>query len=607
MKRQITYTLCLFYLLCLNAKAQSINGDSLSVKEQFQLTVDQFKVLKNSSGNFPIKDLKKDKLAVFVNGNCDEWESNVLRYKEVPVIQYSDSIDAIKCQDATHLIIIVNDKGTIAIDKLKNSDVTISLIVLNDTLDFALVRQLEMADNVLYAPVNSTLSRDVAIQILFNAIKPGQDISRSEKADRLRYLPPQAMGLNGDYIRQNIDSIVENAISEGAFPGCRVLAAYKGTVIYNEAFGHHTYHKRIKVQQHDVYDLASVTKIAGPLTLLMKACDEGLVDLDMPFSNYWPDWRGSLFHRSNKENVTLREVLAHQARLTPYINYYPLTLKNGKYDSKWYDINRSEEFDLPIDHHLYLKNDFKAKVYKKIRKSPLLETAKYKYSGLSYMIYPQLLSDLFKKEYEAVLYAAFYSTLGASSLTYNPLDKIDQSRIVPTEYDSNYRKKQLKGQVHDEAAAIMGGVSGNAGLFSSADDLAKLMQMYLQKGTYAGVRYISEATFEEFTKVQFPENDNRRGAGFDKPLFGNDTLSITNSYPAPGVSVQSFGHSGFTGTFVWVDPDYDLVYIFLSNRVYPTRNNRLIYTLNVRPSIQQVFYNAIKKKESGFSTEKAED
>ena len=252
---------------------------------------------------------------------------------------------------------------------------------------------------------------------------------------------------------------------------------------------------------------------------------------------------------------------------------------------------------MPIDRHLYLSTEFKKEIYKAIRRSPLLDEAKYKYSGLSYIIYPQLLSDLFNDEYETILYRNFYERLGASSLCYRPLDKIETDRIVPTEYDSLYRKHQIKGWVHDEAAAVMGGVSGNAGLFASADDLAKLMQMYLQKGSYAGIRYISEETFNEFTKVQYPDNDNRRGAGFDKPLFGNDTLSIADSYPAPGVSDLSFGHSGFTGTFVWVDPAYDLIYIFLSNRVYPTRDNPLIYRMNVRPSIQQVFYEEVKKSE----------
>ena len=303
--------------------------------------------------------------------------------------------------------------------------------------------------------------------------------------------------------------------------------------------------------------------------------------------------------------MTLREVLAHQARLTPYINYYPWLLDDGRLKDKYFHLSPSDKYSLKIDNNLYLSASFKKKVYKAIRKSPLLDEKKYKYSGLSYMIYPQLLSDLFLANYETLLYTEFYNPLGSSSMCYNPLGKVNHNRIVPTENDTNFRNKQIKGLVHDEAAAVMGGISGNAGLFSSADDLAKLMQMYLNKGSYAGRQYISETVFDEFTRVQYADNGNRRGAGFDKPLFGNDTLSIKESYPAPGVSPESFGHSGFTGTFVWVDPQYQLVYIFLSNRVYPTRNNRLIYQMNVRPSIQQIFYDAIKEKETYQSSGKS--
>jgi len=176
------------------------------------------------------------------------------------------------------------------------------------------------------------------------------------------------------------------------------------------------------------------------------------------------------------------------------------------------------------------------------------------------------------------------------------MSKSFKNKIVPTEQDSLFRKDLTKGWVHDENAALLGGISGNAGLFGTAKDLAILMQMYMQKGTYNGNRYIKESTLNEFSKIQFPENKNRRGLGFDKPLIGNNSLSIKKAYPAPQVSEESFGHSGFTGTFVWADPKQELVFIFLSNRVYPSRTHRNIYNLNIRPALQQVFYMASKLK-----------
>ncbi|MBT8270480.1 MAG: serine hydrolase, partial [Bacteroidia bacterium] len=178
------------------------------------------------------------------------------------------------------------------------------------------------------------------------------------------------------------------------------------------------------------------------------------------------------------------------------------------------------------------------------------------------------------------------------TLGFNPLEK-DLGPIVPTEIDTVFRKSLVQGWVHDENAALLGGISGNAGLFGTADDLAILMQMLLQKGVYKGRRYLKESTVDEFIRVQYPENDNRRGLGFDKPLIGNDTLTINASYPAPEVSQKSFGHSGFTGTFVWADPEFELVFIFLSNRVYPDRSHRNLYNLNIRPSLQRVFYKTL--------------
>ena len=214
---------------------------------------------------------------------------------------------------------------------------------------------------------------------------------------------------------------------------------------------------------------------------------------------------------------------------------------------------------------------------------------------MSFLLFPKIISSITSENYTNYLQENFYKPLGATTLGFTPKTKNFTNNIIPTEIDSLFRKDLTKSWVHDENAALMGGISGNAGLFGGALDLAKMMQMYSNYGYYNFKQYISKSTLQEFTKTQFPENDNRRGLGFDKPLIGNDTLPINKAYPAPEVSKESFGHSGFTGTFVWADPTNDLIFIFLSNRVYPSREHRNIYNLNIRPKVQQVFYQAINK------------
>lgn len=580
--------------------AQQLPVDTVAIEQQLLETLKTFSYLKQSGENFPIEDLLANKVAFLVPDRQKEWETNIYRYQQIPVYTQQDSAFLKKVADdrIEHLIVVTTGDDLSIINKWQDDRVKVSVLNFSDSLTLC-ASQLEKADNALYCSSDTPMHRDLAVQLVFRALElphlEATELNLSDKQLRLRYLPSEVLGLNSHSIKSQVDSVIIEAIQAKAFPGCQVLVAVKGVIIFNEAYGYHTYDKRVRVEQHDVYDLASVTKISGPLPLIMKACDERMMNLDEPFCHYWADWNSRLFHPSNKENMTVREVLAHQARLTPYVNYYPMLLKNGQYNRKYFNINKSDKYALPIDRHLYLSTSFKKQVYKAIRKSPLLDAAKYTYSGLSFMIYPDLISQLYKANYEKLLYSSFFEPLGASSLRYQPLGCIDESRIVPTEYDSNFRKQQIKGLVHDEAAAVMGGISGNAGLFASADDLAKLMQLYLQNGAYGGVQYISQQTMDEFTKVQFKDNGNRRGVGFDKPLFGNDTLSIQDSYPAPGVSASSYGHSGFTGTFVWIDPEYELVYIFLSNRVYPTRDNPLIYQMNIRPRIQQIFYDALNK------------
>ncbi len=575
-------------------------------------------VLVNKDSILPFKDLDTQRTALINFGNSKTTKGYYERYDEVSCFSVDESLTYETLENSkesfTRYILVVEKVSSIVSSSQKQklfSQLLVNekcvVVVHDNPYRLSRIPQIVNSDAIVFTYQNNSTTRDIASQLVYGGIGASGRLPVSVKGlfregagvdvsalGRLSYTYPEETGLSSDYIVPKVDSIINAGIDVRAFPGCCVFVAHHSKVVFYKSYGFHTYNKVHPVQKDDIFDLASVTKISGPLPLLMEAYQNNMINLDTPMSDYWSDWRGRLFHRSNKSNLTLREVLTHEAGLKPYINYYPFTLKDGAFIPKWYSINRDEKHTLHISQNLYLADKFKKKVYREIRKSPLLEEKKYKYSGLSFMIYPQMLSELYSENYTKLLYDKFFRLLGATTTRYIPLDYFSESRILPTEYDSIYRKVLICGYVHDEAAAVMGGISGNAGLFSNANDIAKLMQMYLNGGEYGGRRYLSEDVLREFSSVQFPDNGNRRGLGFDKPLFNNSSYSLANSYPAPGVSQESFGHSGFTGIFVWMDPKDELLYIFMSNRVYPTRDNRLIYELNIRPSVHQVFYEAIK-------------
>lgn len=395
---------------------------------------------------------------------------------------------------------------------------------------------------------------------------------------------------NAQFQTARIDSIILEGINQHAFPGATVLVSYKDSIIFYETYGHHTYDSLVKVSRTDLYDLASVTKILGPLPALMKLVEQGKLDLDQPFSNYWRPWR----KYKDKKELTLREILAHQAGLQPYIVFLnQVRKKNGALKKRFVRKEPSRRFKNQAYDGLYVKDGFQRKVFRHINRSKVASEKKYKYSGLTFLIFPRLIEQLTGKDYQTYLKEQFYGPLGALTLGFNPTKRGIANPIVPTENDTLFRHTLTKGWVHDENAALLGGISGNAGLFGTAADVLKMMQLYQNFGEFYGKRLLKKETIKEFIKIQYPENENRRGLGFDKPLIGNDTLNLAEAYPAPKASPQSFGHAGFTGTFVWADPEHELTFIFLSNRVYPTRENRGLYSLNIRPRLHQLFYDAI--------------
>ncbi len=459
-------------------------------------------------------------------------------------------------------------------------------------------------DGLIMAYQNDSLVQELSAQLIFGGIgargklpvsvsgkyKIGDGIA-IQNPIRLKYSIPEEVGVNSIQLSHQIDSIVSMALELKAFPGCNVLVAREGKIIFRKAYGYHTFARTIASREDDLYDLASVTKITGGLPAWLKLYDEGKINPDEKVATYYPEWRNKLFHRSNKSTITVRELLSHQSGLTPFVPFWKKSLKDGQISPDWYTFEPDRLHSLQVARGLYLSDKFPDYVYKTIRKSTLKSRGTYVYSDLPFVLTPKITSGISGNPFIESLDNNFYKPLGAYRITYNPLLKFSDDEIIPTEKDNYYRKQQLLGTVHDESSAVLGGISGNAGLFASANDLAKLYQMYLQMGTYGGKEYLKESTLKEFSSVQFPQNKNRRGLGFDKPSLNNSQLNEKNAYPIKAASPESFGHSGYTGTFVWIDPKYQLVYIFLSNRVFPTRDNNKISDLNIRTEIQRVIYN----------------
>lgn len=443
----------------------------------------------------------------------------------------------------------------------------------------------KMAAQLIFGGIGSTGKLPVSINENFKA---GDGINILNKI-RFSYVKPEKVNIDSKELKKKINNIALFALEKEACPGLQVLAAKDGKVFFHETWGYHTYKHITPVKKNDIYDLASVTKISGPLPALMKLNGEKKFELDTKFADYWPD-----FERSNKKNLIVRETLAHNAKLMAWIPYWKSTKrKNGKF--KWFTLkpDSSKRYPIKLTDDLFLHWKYKSKIYKAIRKTPLNEKKEYLYSGLPFYLFPEIIENLTGEKYESYIKKNFYHPIGAYSITYNPYKYFPINRIIPTENDDFFRMEQIHGRVHDEGAAMMEGISGNAGLFATANDLAKLMQLYLQMGEFGGEQLINRSSMLEFTSYQFFDEENRRGLGFDKPLVDNKERSIDDAYPAYSASNESFGHSGFTGTMVWVDPECGLVYIFLSNRVYPTRDNSKLYDLNIRSKILQTLYESI--------------
>ena len=456
-------------------------------------------------------------------------------------------------------------------------------------------KELESIEAVIVSYQNSIESQEISADMLagIKSINGKLPVSISTRFPlgsgiylpskrKIDYIPLSVSGVDKDKLKL-IDQLAQVAIDSSMTPGLQIFISRKGKTIYKKSFGYHTYKKKIKVANHHIYDLASLTKILTTLPLLMKEFDDNSIKMKSKMAELLPK-----LENTNKSNLTIKAVLSHYAKLTPWIPFYKETLDENLYPKrKYFRSYIKNKYRIPVTNNLYLKSTFLEEIDEMIIDSPLLDSLYYKYSDLSFYLFKDYLENKHGKPLDILSNDKFYEPLGLKRTLFKPLAVIPENEIVPSEYDRYFRHSELRGYVHDMGAALLGGVGGHAGLFSNAEEVARIMQLFLNKGYFEGKRYFNSDTFDKFNQCYYCPEGNRRGVGFDKPQLDGEGSTCGC------VSLESFGHTGFTGTYAWADPEKDLIYIFLSNRTYPTMDNNLLGSHNIRTRIQQLIYDSI--------------
>jgi len=441
---------------------------------------------------------------------------------------------------------------------------------------------------------NTSIAQKVVAQMLFgaqavsgklpvsirNSFPEGTGFS-AKKESIYGYNYPSNLGFDIDELSK-IDSIAQEILDEKMAPGFQILVARKGNIVYQKNFGFQTYSKQNPVVDNTIYDLASLTKILGTLPILMMAEEQAYLDLETTkLSDLMQGYADS-----NKGNLSLKKMLSHYAKLQAWIPFYQNTLNNF---DEYYRTTASAEFSIPVTENLFLRSDYKDSIFMQIKESELRTEDEYKYSDLPFYILRDYLEELYGSKMDELTEDFFYSSMGLKNLKYFPLNHFKYNQIAPSEKDTLWRKQIIKGTVHDQGAAMLGGIGGHAGLFGNVEDVAKMMLMYLNGGDYAGKQYLRPSTIDKFNTCYYCEEEVRRGIVFDKP-------QLEDEGPTCGcLSMKSFGHSGFTGTYAWADPEEEIVYVFLSNRTFPDASNAKLIESNARTRIQEVIYDALLK------------
>ena len=567
-------------------------------------------ISKNIDHILPVKNLENKQIAYVSMGDdsgdyfCEEMN----KYADVTSIRAVTTDELLKKLEGYNYVIIgfhrsnANPWKSYKFSKEEITQIK-SIAKTKDAILDLFVRPYAMLDlkdvnlkGVIHSYQNSRISQEKSAQLIFGAIAskgklpvtlndtPAGYGFLSSSLQRLSYGIPEEVGVSATKLNVKIDSLVRLGLKQEMMPGAQVLVARKGKVIYNKSFGHHTYNKKKEVTNEDVYDLASVTKILSSLPLLMELTGNGVLSLDDTFGTLLPELKNT-----NKSKISLRKALSHYARFKPWIPFYKKTIDSltKQPSTKYYSTNYSNNFNIKVVDDMYLRSDYSDSIVKLIGESDLRKRLSYKYSDLPYYLVKEYLEDYHGRDLDQLTSSHFYKSMGATKMGYNPLRKFGKYSVVPSEKDDYWRNQTVQGYVHDMGAAMQDNIGGHAGLFSNANDVAKMMQMYLQGGYYGGRYYLTKEAVDEFNTCTYCDKRVRRGVGFDKP-------QLSGKGPTCGcVSMSSFGHSGFTGTYTWADPEKELVYVFLSNRTFPTQKNSKLIKSGLRTEIQRAIYESI--------------
>ena len=581
-------------------KINSISNDYL-IRKSMQ---DAITLLKNDS-SIPLS--KQQKIGYLNLGDNDNDFYNLLSSElNISKINKSDNYNQADVDDYEFLIIsfLKSNKSPWVNSEFSKSDIKIietlsskrKVILVTFTKPYNLSKiNLEKISAILLAYQNNMDAKYSVTQSIVgkNKITGKLPVSISSKykygsgitlkTDSLfPVVNPFDVGIDKIKLKE-IDHLANVAIDSMITPGMQILALRYGKIFYHKAFGYHTYDKKRKVKLSDVYDVASLTKILSTLPMLMQEFDRGNLSFNSTLGSL-----SSKFKNTNKENLTFLEVMSYQSGIIPWVPFYKKTLKrrDQRPSRKYYRSKESKKFNIQVSDKLYGKYNLEKLQLQSLIDSKLLSKGE-KYSDLPTIFMQYILEEKYKTTLENLFIERISNPLNLQSTFYLPLKYRDKSEIVPSEIDTYFRQNKLTGYVHDMTASIKGGVSGHAGLFSNAFDIAKIMQMFLQKGEYSGLNFFSNQTFDKFNKCYFKEEGNRRAVGFDKPKPKGGGMTFE------GISEDSFGHSGFTGTFTWADPETEIIFVFLSNRTFPSMDNRKLIEQNVRTRMQKLLYESI--------------
>ena len=594
---------------------ENLNQDLNKVEDELlhrELIKNAITLIKDEKQNIPIANLDYQKIAYVKLGDdsSDYFVSILKNYTKIDVVSDNNLDGLLKKLKPYNQVIIGYHKSNNhpwKSYKFKQKELVwlqeiarvnnVILDVFTSPYSLLQIKSFTNIETILVSYQNSKLAQEISAQAIFGALKlKGKlPVSIGDKfvegsglntfsLSRLQYTIPEEVKMSSHKLAY-IDTISQTILNEKMAPGFQVLVARKGKVVYNKSFGYHTNEQKIKVKNSDIYDLASLTKILASLPLIMQAEEQDKIQLSASLKDVLPG-----FSKTNKALISVKEILSHYGKLPAWIPFYLKTQDSITHKNLpiFYRNKKNGKYNVKVAENLFIRKSYKDSIYKYIKEVDQREKEGYKYSDLGYYLFKEALERSYGKSMDKLVQQKFYSSLGADRTTYLPLKKFHKSVIVPSEKDDYFRNQLLHGHVHDMGAAMLGGVAGHAGLFANANDVAKIMQMYLQKGFYGGRRYIKSETIDKFNTRYYEDKQVRRGLGFDKPQLNPEVKATCGC-----VSDESFGHSGFTGTYTWADPKSEIVYVFLSNRVYPTMKNRGLVKENIRTEIQQIIQDAI--------------